>query len=82
MLISKILKVLSTVIKKGNPRSISPEYVESLADAPKKIVYSSEELQYIITILGEQTFKIKDIEFIYNLIVKLQQDYINQSKKK
>jgi hypothetical protein len=74
LLINKILKVLPTVIKKGIARSLSQTYTE--------ISYTPEELQYVITVLGEQTFKIKDIEFIYNLIIKLQEDYIQQSSKK
>ncbi len=82
LLINKILKVLPTVIKKGIARSLSPTYTESGEEVQSKIAYTPEELQYVITVLGEQTFKIKDIEFIYNLIIKLQEDYIQQSSKK
>lgn len=73
---------MPTVIKKGIPRTMSATYTESGEDVQSKITYTPEELQYIITVLGEQTFKIKDIEFIYNLIIKLQEDYIKQSNKK
>jgi hypothetical protein len=82
LLINKILKVLPTVIKKGIARTLSPTYTESGEEVQSKITYTPEELQYVITVLGEQTFKIKDIEFIYNLIIKLQEDYIQQSSKK
>lgn len=82
LLINKILKVLPTVIKKGIARTLSPMHTESGEEVQSKITYTPEELQYVITVLGEQTFKIKDIEFIYNLIIKLQEDYIQQSSKK
>ena len=73
---------MPTDIKKGIARSLSPTYTESGEEVQSKITYTPEELQYVITVLGEQTFKIKDIEFIYNLIIKLQEDYIQQSSKK
>lgn len=73
---------MPTVIKKGIPRTLSSISSESGEDVQSKITYTPEELQYVITVLGEQTFKIKDIEFIYNLIIKLQEDYIQQSSKK
>lgn len=73
---------MPTVIKKGIPRTLSTSYTESGEEAQSKITYTPEELQYVITVLGEQTFKIKDIEFIYTLIIKLQEDYIEQSNKK
>ena len=59
LLINKILKVLPTVIKKGIARTLSPTYTESGEEVQSKITYTPEELQYVITVLGEQTFKIK-----------------------
>lgn len=77
-------KVLATIIKKGLSKSLvedsSNDYVEK--EKQLKVEYTPEELQFIITTLGEQTFKIKEIEFIYNLIVKLQHDYLQQKNKK
>lgn len=80
----KILKVLATIIKKGSTKTAAefkPQYQASSISL-KDIEYNPEELQFIITTLGEQTFKIKEIEFIYNLLVKLQEDYLQKTKKK
>ena len=74
---------MPTVIKKGSPKSSSTVVSKSVEEEPKRgIFYTPEELEFVIKVLGEQTFKIKEIEFIYNLIVKLQEDYLQQSKKK
>lgn len=83
MFISKIIRVLPTVIKKGSTKVATPVTTKSVEEEPKReIFYTPEELEFVIKVLGEQTFKIKEIEFIYNLIVKLQEDYLQQSKKK
>lgn len=76
-------KVLATIIKKGLSKSLVEEVQnQSEQQTQLKVEYTPEELQFIITTLGEQTFKIKEIEFIYNLIVKLQHDYLQQKNKK
>lgn len=79
-----MFKVLPTFIKKGAPKSLADDQqVEpQVSNKVNKVEYSPEELQFIITTLGEQTFKIKEIEFIYNLIVKLQEDYLQQKAKR
>ena len=79
-----MFKVLPTLIKKGTPKSLADDQPTETQTTNKvdKIDYTPEELQFIITTLGEQTFKIKEIEFIYNLIVKLQQDYLQQKSKR
>lgn len=59
---------MSTVIKKGHPPKSGKEY-------------TADELRFLITTLGEQSFKIRDIEFIYNLIVKLQEDFVVKEDK-
>lgn len=61
---------MSTIIKKGHP----PINASNTG-------YTPDELKFLITTLGEQHFKIKDIEFIYNLIVKLQEDYLSKKDK-
>jgi hypothetical protein len=40
----------------------------------------SEELVYLLYILKETTFKGQDVEKVYNLILKLQNQYINKNK--
>jgi tRNA1(Val) A37 N6-methylase TrmN6 len=83
LFISKIVRVLPTVIKKGSTKARTPTPQELVEEEPKReIVYTPDELEFIIKTLGEQTFKIKEIEFIYTLIVKLQEDYLKQTKKK
>lgn len=74
---------MPTVIKKGSTKTRTPAPQEIVEEEPKReIVYTPDELEFIIKTLGEQTFKIKEIEFIYTLIVKLQEDYLKQTKKK
>lgn len=77
-------KVLATFIKKGLAKSLAEDTTNEPVEQQKqlKVEYTPEELQFIITTLGEQTFKIKEIEFIYNLILKLQQDYLQQKNKR
>ena len=77
-------KVLATFIKKGLAKSLAEDTTKEAVEQQKqlKVEYTPEELQFIITTLGEQTFKIKEIEFIYNLILKLQQDYLQQKNKR
>lgn len=65
----------------NNTKNVKQTSLDESSVSQSKIEYTPEELQFIITTLGEQTFKIKEIEFIYNLLVKLQQDYLKQSKK-
>ena len=73
---------MPTVIKKGSTKARTPAPQEIVEEEPKReIVYTPDELEFVIRVLGEQTFKIKEIEFIYNLIVKLQEDYLQRSKK-
>lgn len=74
-------KVLATIIKKGLSNNLTQQQ-EPEQEKQLKVEYTPEELQFIITTLGEQTFKIKEIEFIYNLIVKLQHDYLQQKNKR
>jgi hypothetical protein len=40
----------------------------------------SEELVYLLHLLKETTFKGQDVEKVYNLILKLQNQYINKNK--
>jgi hypothetical protein len=78
---TQISKVLPTVIKKGAAKDASKELEEVEENTTRKD-YTPEELEFIIKVLGEQTFKVKEIEFIYTLIVKLQSDYLDKTKKK
>jgi hypothetical protein len=80
LLTQKILKVLPTVIKKGASKPTEKEKSDETESTLPS--YTPDELQFIITTLGEQTFKVKEIEFIYNLIVKLQGDYLTKTQKK
>lgn len=77
----QINKALATVIKKGATRNASKE-TEEVEEISINKNYTPEELEFIIKVLGEQTFKVKEIEFIYTLIVKLQSDYLDKTKKK
>jgi hypothetical protein len=40
----------------------------------------SEELVYLLHLLKETTFKGQDVEKVYNLILKLQNQYLKQNK--
>jgi hypothetical protein len=41
----------------------------------------SEELMYLLHLLKETTFKGQDVEKIYNLILKLQNQFIHKNKQ-
>jgi hypothetical protein len=41
----------------------------------------SEELVYLLHLLKETTFKGQDVEKVYNLILKLQNQYLKQNKQ-
>jgi len=38
--------------------------------------YTAEEYEFLFTLVKNSTFKGEHLEFVYNLIVKLQEDYI------
>ena len=38
--------------------------------------YTAEEYEFLFTLVKTSTFKGEHLEFVYNLIVKLQEDYI------
>lgn len=36
----------------------------------------AKEVEFLITVLGEHNIKVKQIEFVYNLLLKIQKYYI------
>jgi hypothetical protein len=62
-----------------NHGTVQEELTIQEKEAAKQL--NAEELQFIITSLGDQSFKIKDIEFVYNLIVKLQTNYLERTER-
>lgn len=44
--------------------------------------YSAEEYEFLFTLVKGATFKGEHLEFVYNLILKLQEDYIAVKKSK
>ncbi len=43
----------------------------------EKVVYlTPNETQFLLSILGETSIKVKDIEFVFHLVVKLQNHYL------
>lgn len=44
--------------------------------------YTAEEYEFLFTLVKNSTFKGEHLEFIYNLILKLQEDYIAIKKLK
>jgi len=38
--------------------------------------YTVEEYEFLFTLVRNSTFKGEHLEFVYNLIIKLQEDYI------
>jgi hypothetical protein len=42
---------------------------------------NAKEIEFILQVLGESNMQIKQIEFIYHLIIKLQKNYTLLNKK-
>lgn len=43
------------------------------------LTLSTKETQFIITVLGEADIKVKQIEFVYGLLIKLQDYYVQRT---
>lgn len=72
-----IMAILSKVSKKENDFKIENKNNESdvLFDL------NAKEIEFILQVLGESNMQIKQIEFIYHLIIKLQKNYTLLNKK-
>lgn len=72
-----IMAILSKVSKKENDFKIENKNNEGdvLFDL------NAKEIEFILQVLGESNMQIKQIEFIYHLIIKLQKNYTLLNKK-
>jgi|TARA_R110000803_G_scaffold87495_1_gene154229 hypothetical protein len=41
---------------------------------------SKQELEFLLALIKQVTFKGEDVELLYNVVNKIQQQYINQNK--
>tara|TARA_R110000822_G_scaffold41309_1_gene112267 strand:+ start:398 stop:583 length:186 start_codon:yes stop_codon:yes gene_type:complete len=41
---------------------------------------SKQELEFLLALIKQVTFKGEDVELLYNVVSKIQQQYINQNK--
>jgi ribosomal protein S13 len=55
----------------GDKQQTTQEKVESL---------SSSEIEVLLSLIKRSTFLGEDLENLYNLVIKLQKQYINQTK--
>ena len=42
---------------------------------------SKQELEFLLALIKQVTFKGEDVELLYNVVNKIQQQYINQNKQ-
>jgi len=61
---------MGKIIAKGSKKQVATNKVTSSLDLNR------EETQFLLNLLGDSTFKVKDIEFIYKLVLKLQDHFI------
>lgn len=71
------MAIISKVFKKENDLIIDNKNNEDgiLFDL------NAKEIEFILQVLGESNMQIKQIEFIYHLIIKLQKNYTLLNKK-
>lgn len=71
------MAIISKVFKKENDLNIDNKNNEDgiLFDL------NAKEIEFILQVLGESNMQIKQIEFIYHLIIKLQKNYTLLNKK-
>lgn len=62
--------------------SKKPSFVENGVPSISDTRYSAEEYEFLFTLVKGATFKGEHLEFVYNLILKLQEDYIAIKKTK
>lgn len=43
---------------------------------------TTKEIEYLINLIGDSNFKGKDLQIVYNITVKLQQEYLKLTNKK
>lgn len=71
------MAIISKVFKKENDLNI---YNKNNEDS---VLFdlNAKEIEFILQVLGESNMQIKQIEFIYHLIIKLQKNYTLLNKK-
>lgn len=62
--------------------SKKPMITENGVSSTSDTRYSAEEYEFLFTLVKGATFKGEHLEFVYNLILKLQEDYIAIKKTK
>lgn len=62
--------------------SKKPMITETGVSSTSDTRYSAEEYEFLFTLVKGATFKGEHLEFVYNLILKLQEDYIAIKKTK
>ena len=67
---------LSTKAKQSNTL-LQPQSAEVAPQDPY-LSLTVKEIEFIITVLGEADIKVKQIEFVYALLVKLQEYYVQR----
>lgn len=67
---------LSTKIKQANT-STQLQSAELTSQEPS-LSLTAKEIEFVITVLGEADIKVKQIEFVYALLVKLQDYYVQR----
>jgi len=78
--IHKIYKKIVMAFTANNLIINNLEVEKSTSSLPSKDNLTVEEIQLILITLRNSTFKGEHVEILYNTVIKLQNQYINQQK--
>jgi hypothetical protein len=68
-----------SLINKNQANNINNN-TSTLENSVDVFALESEEIAYLLQIIKNTSFKGEDVEKIYNLVIKLQNQYINKNK--
>ncbi len=56
------------------------EKIKQLASSPEgaSVLLTKQEIEILLLMIKDATFRGEDVESIYNIVYKLQQNYVNQ----
>jgi hypothetical protein len=76
-----IKKYIMAIISRVSKRTDDFKINEKDNEGDVLFDLNAKEIEFILQVLGESNMQIKQIEFIYHLIIKLQKNYTLLNKK-
>jgi hypothetical protein len=73
--------ILDRIAKKDTPSIITNAQGDTISSAVSNNTLSVEDLDFLLQYLRNADLKGHQVEMFYNLVIKLQNQYIEQSKK-